>query len=135
MTCHAHYWDDIASAFTDKYAVYALDWRGQGDSAAATSYGYSDYLDDLSRLLNQLNPADLILVGHSVGGKKSVVYQSCTAFAPFLLNLYGSKSQVRKSRVGCNNNLTFSTLYQEVYYGYTFRPLCPRERYQLDSLV
>jgi pimeloyl-ACP methyl ester carboxylesterase len=68
LTNHAHYWDEIAPYFLDKYAVYALDWRGHGDSAPGTGYDYADYASDLSRLVNFLVPGRFFLVGHSLGG-------------------------------------------------------------------
>ncbi len=76
LTNHAHYWDEIAPFFLENYAVYALDWRGHGDSAAATSYGYTDYAADLSRLVNYLVPTRYFLVGHSLGGYVALFYAS-----------------------------------------------------------
>src|ERR1700712_4520857 len=64
LTNHAHYWDEIAPFFSENYAVYALDWRGHGDSAATDSYGYADYAADLSRLVSFLAPTKCFLVGH-----------------------------------------------------------------------
>lgn len=76
LTNHAHYWDEIVPYFLENYAVYALDWREHGDSAAADSYGYADYAADLSRLVNYLAPAKYFLVGHSLGGYVALFYAS-----------------------------------------------------------
>ena len=76
LTNHAHYWDEIAPFFLENYAVYALDWRGHGDSAAATSYGFADYAADLARLVNYLAPTRYFLVGHSFGGYVALFYAS-----------------------------------------------------------
>lgn len=75
VTSHAHYWDDIASAFAADYAVYALDWRGHGDSAHDADYNQLEYyLDDLRRLVAALAPTNLTLVGHSLGGFVALGY-------------------------------------------------------------
>ena len=68
LTNHAHYWDEIAPFFLDNFKVYALDWRGHGDSAPAAAYGYTDYGADITRLVNFLAPKKYFLVGHSLGG-------------------------------------------------------------------
>ena len=76
VTSHAHYWDRIAPYFAGDYAVYALDWRGHGDSDAAPE-GYNQldyYVSDLQRLVEALNPSRLALVGHSLGGYVALAY-------------------------------------------------------------
>jgi pimeloyl-ACP methyl ester carboxylesterase len=75
VTSHAHYWDHLAPDFTGDFAVYALDWRGHGDSAYGDSYNkVEDYVSDLRRLLARLNPSRLVLVGHSLGGYVALSY-------------------------------------------------------------
>jgi pimeloyl-ACP methyl ester carboxylesterase len=74
LTNHAHYWDEIAPFFLDNYKVYALDWRGHGDSAPAPTYGYADYAEDITHLVNFLVPEDYYLVGHSLGGYVALFY-------------------------------------------------------------
>jgi len=74
---HAHAWDLLAPRLADAgLHVYALDWRGQGDSewvGAGGYYHFMDYLADLSFLVPQLSER-VALVGHSMGGGAAVLY-------------------------------------------------------------
>jgi len=77
VTSHAHYWDWLVTNFNfnQDYAVYALDWRGHGDSGQVDSYTQiEDYVSDLQRLLAKLNPPQFVLVGHSLGSYAALVY-------------------------------------------------------------
>lgn len=75
VTSHAHYWDSLAPYFTDAYAVYSLDWRGHGDSGQTEAYDrIEDYVSDLKRLMAALDPTEVALVGHSMGGYAALVY-------------------------------------------------------------
>jgi len=74
---HAHAWDLVAPRLAGAgYRVYALDWRGHGDSGwvgAGGYYHFADYTADLAFLVRQL--ADRVaLVGHSMGGGVAVGY-------------------------------------------------------------
>ncbi len=74
---HAHGWDFVAPRLADAgLHVFALDWRGHGDSdwiGAGGYYHFVDYVADLSFLIPQL--ADRVaLVGHSMGGGAGVLY-------------------------------------------------------------
>lgn len=74
---HAHAWDDLAPRLAAAgLHVYALDWRGHGDSewiGAGGYYHFLDYVADLSQLVPQLAPR-VALVGHSMGGHAAVLY-------------------------------------------------------------
>ena len=62
-------WDGVAGALIDAgRRVIALDLRGHGRSARATSYPLSDFSTDVITLLDQLDLAQVDLVGHSLGG-------------------------------------------------------------------
>lgn len=74
LTNNAHYWDEIAPYFLDNYKVYALDWRGHGDSTPAPTYGYADYAADITRLVNFIVPQKYFLAGHSLGGYVALFY-------------------------------------------------------------
>jgi esterase len=84
MTCHAHYWDEIAPAFADDLAVYALDFRGHGDSFHVKAaegdifYTFAGYVQDVAGWISQLNPQGqtVTLVGHSLGGYVALLYAS-----------------------------------------------------------
>lgn len=48
--------------------VICLDFRGHGLSEHADSYGYADYVSDLTSLLDRLGLDDVTVAGHSLGG-------------------------------------------------------------------
>jgi pimeloyl-ACP methyl ester carboxylesterase len=74
---HAHGWDFLAPRLADAgLHVFALDWRGHGDSdwvGPGGYYHFFDYVADLSFLVPQL-AARVALVGHSMGGGAAVLY-------------------------------------------------------------
>jgi esterase len=62
-------WDGVAGALIAAgRRVIALDLRGHGHSARAASYPLSDFSADVITLLDQLELAQVDLVGHSLGG-------------------------------------------------------------------
>ncbi len=72
---HARVWDALARSFADRYAVYAPDLRGHGDSdwSSASEYAIPDFVADLAALLQIIwegRPDDhrLVMIGHSRGG-------------------------------------------------------------------
>ncbi|MBI3782500.1 MAG: alpha/beta hydrolase [Deltaproteobacteria bacterium] len=74
---HAHAWDFVASLLADTgYRVFALDWRGHGDSewvGAGGYYHFIDYVADLADLVPQLGE-QVRLVAHSMGGGAAILY-------------------------------------------------------------
>jgi pimeloyl-ACP methyl ester carboxylesterase len=76
---HAHVWDEFAPGFRDRYHVIALDQRGHGDSQWSEDEAYSvdDHFSDIANLIEVLDLKDLILVGHSMGGRNGLFYTAC----------------------------------------------------------
>lgn len=76
---HAHAWDEFASAFRDRYHIIALDQRGHGESQWSEDEAYSldDHFSDITHLIEFLELKDLILVGHSMGGRNALFYTAC----------------------------------------------------------
>ena len=74
---HAHVWDWVAPRLADAgYHVFALDWRGHGDSewiGAGGYYHFIDYVADLAALVRGLG-GRTALVGHSMGGGAALLY-------------------------------------------------------------
>jgi pimeloyl-ACP methyl ester carboxylesterase len=74
---HAHAWDLVAPRIVAAgYRVYALDWRGHGDSewiGAGGYYHFADYAADLAAIVPQLAER-VALVAHSMGGGAAVNY-------------------------------------------------------------
>lgn len=79
-SAHAHWWDAVASAFTDRYHVLALDQRGHGESdwpsprAEGTAYATADFTSDLLGVMDALGCERMILCGHSMGGHNSMAF-------------------------------------------------------------
>jgi len=76
---HAHAWDEFASAFQDRYHIIALDQRGHGESqwSEGEAYSLDDHFSDIAYLVQFLELKDLILVGHSMGGRNALFYAAC----------------------------------------------------------
>lgn len=74
---HAHVWDWVAPRVACAgFHVFALDWRGHGDSqwiGPGGYYHFLDYVADLSDLRRELGER-VALVAHSMGGGAAVLY-------------------------------------------------------------
>lgn len=72
----AHIWDDFAPVVAEHYRVLALDLRGHGDSDwhPQGAYDYDDHVADLEAVLDHLSIDRLVLVGHSLGGRVSMLF-------------------------------------------------------------
>ena len=86
----ARSWDVFASAMCRDYNVVALDHRGHGDSEWAapethlspsqgeiergSRYRLDDYVADVEALVEALSLRDIVLVGHSAGGRNAFLY-------------------------------------------------------------
>ena len=73
---HAHWFDAVTPAFTDRLHVVALDQRGHGESqwAEPPAYGTEDFAADLLGLLDMLGWSRTTLVGHSMGGHNAMAF-------------------------------------------------------------
>jgi pimeloyl-ACP methyl ester carboxylesterase len=76
---HAHVWDRIAEAFSDRYRVLALDQRGHGESgwSQEAAYTIDDHFLDIDTFLTTLELSNVILIGHSMGGRNALFYTAC----------------------------------------------------------
>jgi len=76
---HAHIWDEFASSFQDRYHIIALDQRGHGESQWCKdgTYSISDHFSDLVCFIEGLGLKDLIIIGHSMGGRNALFYAAC----------------------------------------------------------
>ena len=72
----ANSWDFFAAAMCSDYHVIALDHRGHGDSGQASEdrYRLIDYVSDVHDVVEFLGLRDLLLVGHSAGGRNAFMY-------------------------------------------------------------
>lgn len=73
---HCRSWDGVARALQPNFHVIAPDLRGHGDSgwAKGSSYSLSDYMYDLTRLVQSAAVQKTAIVGHSMGGMIGLMY-------------------------------------------------------------
>jgi pimeloyl-ACP methyl ester carboxylesterase len=72
----AHTFDHLATRFTARYRVLAIDMRGHGDSGwdPKGRYLVEDHVGDLEGLVAQLGLRNLVLWGNSTGGRVVQVF-------------------------------------------------------------
>lgn len=75
-SAHAHWWDFVAPAFTDRFHAYALDLRGHGDSGWSPegAYHLADYAAGVRAWMAHDHAARPVLVGHSLGSFVALRY-------------------------------------------------------------
>ena len=73
---HAHWFDAVTPAFTDRFHVVALDQRGHGESqwVDPPAYGTEDFTSDLLELMSAMGWGRMILAGHSMGGHNAMTF-------------------------------------------------------------
>jgi pimeloyl-ACP methyl ester carboxylesterase len=79
FTTMAHAWDFFAPPLRERYHIVALDQRGHGDSQWAEDAAYTTeaHLVDIAGFVDALKLGDLVLVGHSMGGRNAIMYAAC----------------------------------------------------------
>lgn len=79
-------WQTHAKKFSDYYRVILVDLRNHGHSPWSEEFSYQLMVDDLVELFNKLNLTDVILLGHSMGGKVAMHFaQSHSEFIEKLI--------------------------------------------------
>jgi pimeloyl-ACP methyl ester carboxylesterase len=73
---HAHWFDAVTPAFSDRFHVVALDQRGHGESqwAVPPAYGTEDFAADLLGVMNALGWSRMTVIGHSMGGHNAMAF-------------------------------------------------------------
>ena len=73
---HCRTWDWLANRLLDRFYIVALDLRGHGDSewALGNAYSSSDFVYDVSQLVEHLKVSGLSILGHSLGGAIALKY-------------------------------------------------------------
>jgi pimeloyl-ACP methyl ester carboxylesterase len=73
---HAHVWNDFARRASDRYHIIAIDQRGHGESAwdGGEEYRLEDLCADLHAHVQARKLSRYTLVGHSLGGRVSLLY-------------------------------------------------------------
>jgi pimeloyl-ACP methyl ester carboxylesterase len=75
---HAHVWNDFCRRYSSRYHIVAVDQRGHGDSGwcPQQNYGLEDFYQDLCAVVAARNLQRFTLIGHSLGGRVSMLYAS-----------------------------------------------------------
>jgi pimeloyl-ACP methyl ester carboxylesterase len=73
---HGHSWDSFSEPMAGAFHIHALDQRGRGDSDWAPDGQYTSeaYVKDLEGFCEALQLRNFILMGHSMGGRNSMVF-------------------------------------------------------------
>lgn len=68
----------LAAELTSRFHVWALDYRGHGDSSAPANgrYDWNGMGDDLEAVLDALDLHDIDVFGHSMGGAVALLVES-----------------------------------------------------------
>ncbi|WP_392551762.1 alpha/beta fold hydrolase [Orbus wheelerorum] len=69
----------LAREFANNYQTIQIDLRNHGLSPWSDAHNYQLMADDISKLINQLGLNDVILIGHSMGGKVAMQLTECVA--------------------------------------------------------
>ncbi|MFZ5553207.1 MAG: alpha/beta fold hydrolase [Bacteroidota bacterium] len=67
-------WQTIAKKLSENFLVYLVDLRDHGHSPHTSDISYPLMCDDLHQLVINENLHDIILCGHSMGGKTAMFY-------------------------------------------------------------
>ena len=75
---HAHVWNHFSRRAESRFHVVAVDQRGHGDSGwcPRQSYELEDFYQDLRAVIQARGFRRFTLIGHSLGGRVSMLYAS-----------------------------------------------------------
>jgi len=75
-SAHAHWFDLVTPAFTDRFHVISLDQRGHGESewAKPPAYATANFTADLLGFIDALGLGRVALIGHSMGGHNAMSF-------------------------------------------------------------
>lgn len=62
-------WQTLGKKFAENYEVYLVDQRNHGHSPKSDDFNYQLLSEDLNELISELSLKNVILIGHSMGGK------------------------------------------------------------------
>ena len=92
-------WEKVLARLPGRYAGYAYDLRGFGDSSKPDKgYTLSDYVEDLAQFMDAKQISKAILVGHSLGA--ILLQDFAAAYPERILALILSNAQARHKDSG-----------------------------------
>jgi esterase len=67
-------WQTLGKKFAENFEVYLVDQRNHGHSPKSNEFNYQLLSDDLYNLITDLELENIILIGHSMGGKTVMTF-------------------------------------------------------------
>lgn len=67
-------WQTLGKKFAENFEVYLVDQRNHGNSPKSEEFNYQLMADDLHELITDLQLENIILLGHSMGGKTVMTF-------------------------------------------------------------
>ena len=67
-------WQTLGKKFAENFEVYLVDQRNHGHSPKSNEFNYQLLSDDLHKLITDLELENIILIGHSMGGKTVMTF-------------------------------------------------------------
>lgn len=87
----------LANYFKKEYKIYILDLPGFGlSSEPSYAYQVTDYVDVLKKFIEKMNIDNPTLIGHSFGGKISLLYASMYKVDKLVLLASAFKKEIEK---------------------------------------
>ena len=110
---NAHWWDHLAARLVRRRPIYALDFRGHGDSDRPEERRVGAFNLDLEALVEALGREDIFLVGHSLGASVALDHASRFAatrgIALIDLALGSSHRNRRRARLALSLRRTYAS--------------------------
>ena len=67
-------WQTLGKKFAENYCVYLIDLRNHGKSPHSNSFDYVEMASDVAELSETEKLENIILLGHSMGGKTAITF-------------------------------------------------------------
>lgn len=67
-------WQTIAKILSEQYQIYSIDQRNHGRSPHSDILNYDVLAEDLNNFIHQHQLENIVLLGHSMGGKVAMLY-------------------------------------------------------------
>ena len=67
-------WQTIAQILSEQYQVYSIDQRNHGRSPHSSEINYQILVEDLNNFIQQHQLENIVLMGHSMGGKVAMLF-------------------------------------------------------------
>ena len=78
-------WTTFAKQMADDYEVFVIDQRNHGHSPHSEKFSYEEMSNDLLEFVKEYDLSDVVLLGHSMGGKTAMYF--ATAFPQYVEKL------------------------------------------------